>query len=123
MKKLVYIAIFLFCLGAAGLSFARAEQQKTPAPAAALATNFSAGYPTAKEKLPPVPVPPASMQDAKAAAAYITAVDAYLKAAQSYIDAAANDANRVIEERNAAIQSANQVVAKYNAFFKLDKKK
>lgn len=122
MKKIICVATILFSLSAAGLVFA-AQEQKAPAATVPTATNLAAGYPTAKEKLPPVPVPPASLQDAKATAAYIAAMDAYLKATQSYIDAATNDANRVIEERNTAIQGANQVVANYNAFFKIDEKK
>lgn len=123
MEKLVRIAIVLCCLSLAGLALAAEEQPKGPAPVDAAATNLAAGYPTAKEKLPPVPVPPASVNDAKATAAYIAAVDAYIKASQKYIDAAGNDANFIIKERNAAIESANQVVANYNAFFKLDEKK
>lgn len=100
-----------------------AAEETPPAPVDAAATNFAAAYPAVKGKLPPVPVPPASLADAKATAAYIAAVDAYLKAAQQYIDAATNDANQVIGERNAAIESANQVAAAYNAFFKIDTKK
>ena len=123
MKKIVYITVFLLCLSAVGLALAAEEQPKGPAPADAAATNLAAGYPTVKEKLPPVPVPPASVNDAKATAAYIAAVDAYIKASQKYIDAAGNDANFIIKERNAAIENANQAVANYNAFFKLDEKK
>ncbi len=123
MKKVAYIVAVLFCLSTAGLALAAEEQPQAPAPADTAATNLAVGYPAARDKLPPVPVPPASLQDAKATAAYIAAVDAYLKAAQSYIDAATNDANRVIAERNAAIQGANQVVAAYNAFFKIEPKK
>ncbi|MCM0760796.1 hypothetical protein M7775_19795 [Sporomusa sphaeroides DSM 2875] len=123
MKKLIWIAMVLFCLGVAGLALAAQEQPPAPVPADPAATNFAAVYPTVQEKLPPLPVPPASMNDAKATAAYIAAVDAYLKAAQGYIDASGNDVNFIIRERNAAIESANQVVANYNAFFKLEEKK
>ncbi|TCL39260.1 hypothetical protein EV210_102170 [Anaerospora hongkongensis] len=123
MKKIIYIAMLLCCLSLGNLAFAAGEQQKAQAPADAAATNLVAGYTAAKEKLPPVPVPPASLQDAKATAAYIAAVDAYLKASQKYIDSAGNDANAIIKERNTAIESANQVVADYNAFFKIEEKK
>ena len=123
MKKVVYIVVVLFCLSAAGMALAAEEQPQAPAPADTAATNLAAAYPAARDKLPPVPVPPASLQDAKATALYIAAVDVYLKAAQSYIDAATNDANRVIAERNAAIHGANQVVTDYNAFFKIEPKK
>lgn len=122
MKKCIYIAMLLCCLSLGGLALAEGQPQ-APTPAESTATNLVAAYPAAKEKLPPVPVPPASLQDAKATAAYIAAVDAYLKAAQKYIDAAGNDANAIIKERNTAIESANQVVASYNAFFKIEEKK
>ncbi|HWR09355.1 hypothetical protein [Sporomusa sp.] len=123
MKKTIYFLLLVFCLSAGSQAAANEQSPAAPAPAAAAVTNLATGYPTIKEKLPPVPVPPASLKDAKATAAYIAAVDAYLKAAQSYIDAATNDANLVIQARNAAIESSNQLVADYNAFFKIDTKK
>lgn len=122
MKKLVWIIMVLFCLSLASLALAAEELQASDTVRAA-ATNFASDYPTAEETLPPLPEPPASIEDAKATAAYIAAVDAYLKAAQSYIDASGNDVNAIIHERNTAIKSANQVVAGYNAFFKLEGKK
>lgn len=124
VKKIVYGVMTVLWLSTASLACAAADAPPVPAVAAAAAgTNMAAEYPSAKAKLPPLPVPPSSMEDAKATAAYIAAVDAYLKAAQSYIDAATSDANKVIQERNAAIESANQAAAQYNAFFKLDAKK
>lgn len=122
MKKTAGIALALVCLMAVIPAYAAEAPQQDQA-AIATAAHFAAAYPTAKEKLPPLPVPPASANDVKAATAYIAAVDAYLKAAQSYIDASANDVNFIIKERNEAIESANQVLANYNAFFKLDEKK
>ena len=111
-----------FSAGGVGLAATEAVTPAQP-PADSGATNLPAAYSTIKEKLPPVPVPPASMEDAKGTAAYIVAVDVYLKAARQYIDAATNDANRIVAERNNAVQSANQVVDAYNAFFKLNEKK
>ncbi|WP_028971827.1 hypothetical protein [Sporomusa ovata] len=123
MKKRIYAVLIFFALSAAGLAVAAAEPPAQPAPAAPAATNLAAGYPAAAAQLPPLPTPPASIEDAKATAAYIAAVDAYLKASQLYIDAATNDANLIIKERNAAIENANKAVADYNAFFKIDTKK
>lgn len=80
MKKMICLAMSLFCLTAATMVYAAEEQLTAPADAAA--TNFAAAYPAVKEKSLPVPAPPASLTDAKATAAYIAAVDAYLKAAQ-----------------------------------------
>ncbi|GBG58130.1 hypothetical protein SPFL3102_01850 [Sporomusaceae bacterium FL31] len=119
MKKIISLAVIFFYLN---IGLAAAESQQPPE-AATAATNLAAVYPSAQNKLPPLPVPPALLQDAKATAAYIAAVDAYLKAAQAYVDAATNDVNALIKERNTAIESANQVAAAYNAFFKLDEKK
>ena len=118
MKKGIYLLAALICLSMAGLAWAAEEKAQPPA-----ATHFATPYPAAAAKLPPLPATPASPDDAKAAAAYVAAVDAYLKAAQSYIDAAGNDANFIIQERNSAIENANRVVAEYNAFFKLEEKK
>lgn len=121
MKKLIYGLLLLFGLGITGVTSAAEEAQQTVKPGNAAVTHL-AGYPAAKSKLPPVPTPPASLEDAKATAAYIAAVDAYLKAAQGYIDATTNDLNTIIAERNTAIESANQVLAGYNAFFKIEPK-
>jgi len=123
MKKTIYAVLVLLAVSAGGLAVAAAELPAQSVPAVPAATNLAAGYPAATATLPPLPAPPSSMEDAKATAAYIAAVDAYLKASQFYIDAATNDANLVIKERNAAIESANQAVAAYNAFFKIDTKK
>ena len=122
MRKSIYGLLLLICLGITAVTSAAEEARQAVKPENVAATNLAANYPVAKTKLPLVPVPPASTQDAKATAAYIAAVDAYLKAAQSYIDATTNDLNFIIAERNTAIESANQVLAGYNAFFKIESK-
>ena len=131
MKKLGFILTVVFWLSVAGLTMAAGKIMKSPEPEhlspppptqSMVASNMAAPYPGPAEKLPPRPLPPPSIDDAKATTMYIAAVDAYLKAAQGYIDAATNDANKVLEERNAAVVSANEVANEYNTFFKLEDK-
>ena len=132
MKKMGFILAVVFWLAVTGLTMAAGKIMKSPEPehlppplpaSQILAvSNMSGPYPSPTEKLPPRPLPPPSIDDAKATTMYIAAVDAYLKAAQSYIDAATDDANKVLEERNAAVVSANEVTNEYNTFFKLEDK-
>ena len=131
MKKMGFILAVIFWLAVTGLTMAAGKIMKSPEPEHLppppptqnrAASNMPAPYPGPTGKLPPRPVPPPSIDDAKATTMYIAAVDAYLKAAQSYIDAATDDANKVLEERNSAVVSANEVANEYNTFFKLDDK-
>ena len=130
MKKMGFILAVVFWLAVTGLTMAAGKIMKSPEPEhlpppppqSMAASNMPGPYPGPAEKLPPRPLPPPSIDDAKATTIYIAAVDAYLKAAQSYIDAATDDANKVLEERNAAVVSANEVANEYNAFFKLEDK-
>ena len=132
MKKMGFILAVVFWLAVTGLTMAAGKIMKSPEPEhlppppppmqSMAASNMPGPYPGPAEKLPPRPLPPSSINDAKATTMYIAAVDAYLKAAQSYIDAATDDANKVLEERNAAVASANEVANEYNTFFKLEDK-
>ena len=125
-----FILAVVFWLAVTGLTMAAGKIMKSPEPEhlpppppqSMAASNLPGPYPGPAGKLPPRPLPPPSIDDAKATTIYIAAVDAYLKAAQSYIDAATDDANKVLEERNAAVVSANEVANEYNTFFKLEDK-
>ena len=111
----------LLALGTFSAGFAAEKQEEAPVDPAA--TNMSGAYVALEEAVPPMPVKPASLQDAKAVTAYVAAVDKYLQALQKYVDGTTNDLNKIIDERNKAIAAASKVTEEYNAFFEANKKK
>ncbi|HIU63538.1 MAG TPA: hypothetical protein IAB06_00650 [Candidatus Avacidaminococcus intestinavium] len=115
-KRIMALAMLVMLSSGYNVALAAEEsvEQQTLDPTA---TNMEIVYPLIKEVLPPLPIKPANLQDAKAVTKYIADVDEYMKMVQKYIDGTTNDLNKIIEERNKAIGNANQVINEYNEFF------
>ena len=118
-KKMRTLLLLLCVLVVSFVAFA---EEKT-APLDPNATNMSASYPSVEEKLPPFPVAPLSMNDAKVVTKYIQDVNEYLAQTQKYIDGTTNDLNKIIVERNKAIEYANKAINSYNDFIENNRTK
>lgn len=117
------IRILIVAVIVCTVSFLAFAEEKQEAQTDPTATNMSALYPTVEEVLPALPVAPKNMDDAKAVAEYMTAVDTYIKSVQKYVDGTTNDLNQIVEQRNIAVQNANKAIEEYNGFFDAHAKK